>query len=83
MKITIEVDCSPGELRQAMGLPDLGPVHERYVAAMQRGMDGEIAPPDLANLLKSWAPSGENGLDFWRNLLAGRAGPGGGGKRPE
>ena len=34
MKVNVEIDCTPEEARRAMGLPDLTPIHERYVQMM-------------------------------------------------
>lgn len=78
MKVTIEIDCTPEEARAAMGLPDLTPVHERYVQAMTQAMEGNIRPEMLEGLVRSWAPMGEAGLTFWRRLMEGAAKPGDG-----
>ena len=40
MKVTIEVDCTPEEARQMMGLPDLTPLHEMYLAKMREAFEG-------------------------------------------
>lgn len=80
MKVTIEVDCTPEEARRAMGLPDLTPLHDRYMAKIQEALDaGTVGPEMLSSLAKSWAPVGDAGMDFWRKLLSGAAGakPGG------
>src|ERR1700712_2838966 len=34
MKVTVDVDCTPEEARRFLGLPDLSPVHDAYVAKM-------------------------------------------------
>ena len=36
MKITIDTECTPEEARRFLGLPDLSPVHDAYVAKLQR-----------------------------------------------
>lgn len=73
MKVTIDIDCTPEEARRAVGLPDLGPIHERYVQLMldlmQGGQGGAIKPEMLEGLMRSWAPMGEAGLAMWRRLL--------------
>ena len=71
MKFTIEVDCTPEEARRTMGLPDLSPLHERYLAKMQDAVEnGTIGPEIVSQMLKSWAPMGDAGMDFWRKLFA-------------
>jgi hypothetical protein len=32
MKITVDIDCTPGEARQFMGLPDLEPLQKHMPA---------------------------------------------------
>ena len=69
MKIHVEVDCTPEEARRAMGLPDLSPVHERYVAMMVEAIDKQANPEAFQALLQSWSPMGEAGMNFWRGLF--------------
>ena len=74
MKVTIAIDCTPEEARAAMGLPDLTPIHERYVQLTQEAMEGNVRPEMLEAMMRSWAPMGEAGMTFWRRLMEG-AGP--------
>jgi len=69
MKVTIEVDCTPEEARRTMGLPDLTPLHDRYIAMMQEAMEGSVRPELLENMMKSWSPMGEAGMTFWKRLF--------------
>jgi len=70
MKINVEVDCTPEEARRAMGLPDLSPIHDKYVAAMLEAMSGTAMKPEaIETMLKSWLPMSDAGLAFWRNLF--------------
>ena len=38
MKLNVEVDCTPEEARRFLGLPDLTPVHEKYVTSLMETM---------------------------------------------
>jgi hypothetical protein len=69
LKINVEVECTPEEARRAMGLPDLTPVHEKYVATMLEMMDGQVRPEAIEAMMRSWAPMGEAGMTFWRQLF--------------
>lgn len=70
MKVTIDIDCTPEEARRAVGLPDLTPLHDRYVQLMLDTMSGKAVKPEMIEaMLKSWAPMGEAGLGLWRRLL--------------
>jgi methylated-DNA-[protein]-cysteine S-methyltransferase len=44
MKVKVEVDCTPEEARRFMGLPDLTPVHEAYVAGELTVFDLPLVP---------------------------------------
>jgi hypothetical protein len=75
MKVTIEVDCTPEEARRMMGLPDLTPLHDRYLAKMQDAVEnGTIGPEIVGAMLKSWAPMNDAGMDMWRSLFAASTG---------
>jgi len=54
MKVTIEIDCTPDEARQFLGLPDLKPMQAAIMAKMESQMTeaADRFAPDA--LLKSW-----------------------------
>lgn len=71
MKFTIEAECTPEEARRVMGLPDLTPLHDRYLAKMQEAVEnGTVGPEIVASVMKSWAPMGDAGMDFWRKMFS-------------
>ena len=50
MKINVEVDCTPEEARRAIGLPDLTPLHDSYIAIDDSSaMDGSASSPNCSN----------------------------------
>jgi hypothetical protein len=69
MKINVEVDCTPEEARRFMGLPDLAPVHDKYVAMLTGAMDGVVAPDLLDNMVRSWMPMSDAGMGMWRKMF--------------
>ena len=69
MKINVEIDCTPEEARRAVGLPDLTPLHDRYVAMLMEMMEGSVRPDTLEAMMKGWAPVGEAGLAMWRRMF--------------
>lgn len=69
VKINLEVDCTPEEARRVMGLPDLTPLHERYVAMLGESMERAVRPELLEAMMKEWGPLGESGLAMWRRLF--------------
>lgn len=75
MKINLEVDCTPEEARRVMGLPDLTPLHDKYLTMLSGAMDGAVRPELIENMMKNWAPMGEAGMAMWRRLFeAGKPG---------
>lgn len=73
MKVNVEVECTPEEARRALGLPDLTPIHERYVAMMSEAMSGQVKPELIDGMIRSWAPMSEAGMGFWRRMFEGNA----------
>ena len=70
MKVTVDIDLTPEEARRAVGLPDLSPLHERYVQMLMGTMEGGAIKPEMVeSMMRSWAPMGEAGLALWRRLL--------------
>ncbi|HKM37197.1 MAG TPA: DUF6489 family protein [Thiopseudomonas sp.] len=64
MKITMEVDMSPEEVRKVMGLPDVEPMQKELMAKMQEKMNtyvDEISDPEL--FMKRIMPMGIQGMD--------------------
>lgn len=71
MKINVEIDCTPEEARRVMGLPDLSPLHEKYIGALGEMMDPKAHPELIETMMKSWAPMGDSAMAFWRRMFEG------------
>jgi hypothetical protein len=71
MKVNVEVECTPEEARRAIGLPDLSPIHERYIGMVLESMNGSVKPEVVESMMKSWAPMSEAGMTFWRRMFDG------------
>jgi len=69
MKINVEIDCTPEEARRFMGLPDLTPVHDAYIAQLLDTVKNGISPDMMAGAMKSWAPMGDAGMKMWQGLI--------------
>ena len=69
MKITMDVDCTPEEARRFLGLPDLTPVHDAYIEKMRTMVSDGVTPEMFGEMMKSWGPSSEAGLNLWRQML--------------
>ena len=69
MKLNVEVDCTPEEMRRLMGLPDLTPLHEKYIAMVSETMEGRVQPEMIETMIKNWGPMGEASLGFWQRMI--------------
>jgi len=56
MKITIDIDCTPLEARQLMGLPDVEPMQKAAMAEIEKRMMIELERYSPESLFKAWLP---------------------------
>lgn len=64
MKIKMEIDMSPEEVRKVMGLPDVEPMQKELMAKMQEKMNtyvDEMSDPEV--FMKRIMPMGIQGMD--------------------
>ncbi|HEX8214949.1 MAG TPA: DUF6489 family protein [Allosphingosinicella sp.] len=73
MKVTVDIDCTPEEARRFMGLPDLSSVHEAYLEKVRKTITEGLTPDLMREMMKSWGPMSEAGLNMWGQML-GQAG---------
>ncbi len=54
MKITVDVECTPEEARQFLGLPDVKPMQAAVLARMEEQMVNAVDALTPEAMLKSW-----------------------------
>ena len=54
MKVTVEIDCTPDEARQFLGLPDLKPMQTALMAKMEAQMAEAADRFSPHAMLRSW-----------------------------
>ena len=74
MKITVDVDCTPLEARQFMGLPDVEPMQKAAMADIEKRMMAEIERYSPESLFKAWLPIAGMNAD-WLQEFFKRASP--------
>ena len=74
MKITVDVDCTPLEARQFMGLPDVEPMQKAAMAEVEKRMMAELERYSPESLFKAWLPIAGMNAD-WLQELFKRASP--------
>ena len=80
MKVTVNVDYTPEEARTFLGLHDLAPIHEKYVATMLGAMDGAGSIEQMDKMIRAFAPMGDASMRLFQQMMEiGLNGPAGGG----
>ena len=82
MKIKLDIDCTPEELRSFFGLPDVRPMQEELLKNVQERLSANLKTLDPETMLKTWLLAGlkdfEQLQEMFMSQMAGR--PGGGKK---
>ncbi len=92
MKIHIEIDCTPEEVRAFFGQPDLRPIYDELLPVVQERLAEALRSMDTRTLVEQWLPLTTRGIEqwqrFWTQLAAAAVRgedpsgkPGGGGGR--
>ncbi|MBP6030004.1 MAG: hypothetical protein KA533_01090 [Sphingobium sp.] len=69
MKFTVNCDCTPEEARTFLGLPDLSPVHEKYIEVMLSSMDGAGSIDQMTKMLGAFAPMGDASMKLFSQMM--------------
>ena len=69
MKFSCDVACTPEEARRFLGLPDITPVHEAYVARMTKAVGEGLTPDMIAETMRSWGPMTEAGSQMFKTMF--------------
>jgi hypothetical protein len=83
MKVHIEIECSPEEARQFMGLPDVDKANKVYVDTIANAMKGVSNADQLQDYAKQLAPMGQLGLKVFQSFMDGAMKAPTGGAKPK
>lgn len=75
MKMNIEIECTPEEARELMGLPDVSKANEIYVDNVTKAIKGVTSLDQLDALSKQIAPMGQMGLKLFQGLAEAALSP--------
>ena len=82
MKVTVDVDCSPAEARAFLGLPDVTPIHDKYIRTVLDSFEGVGNVEQMETLFKSFSPMGDAGVRLFQQMMnIGLSGIGGTGDK--
>jgi len=69
MKITVDIDCTPAEARNFMGLPDFEPMQKRALEEIEKRMTDSLERYSPEALLKMWLTPGSINTDWLQDLM--------------
>jgi hypothetical protein len=76
MKFSLDIDCTPDELRGFFGLPEIKPMQEQLLKEVEERMRAKLAALDPEAMLKTWLPAGLKGFEqlqeMFLNQMSGR-----------
>lgn len=78
MKISLDIDCTPEELRGFFGLPDVRPMQEQLLKEVEERLRANLKTLDPETMLQNWLPAGLKGFEqlqeIFLNQMTGRGG---------
>jgi Family of unknown function (DUF6489) len=69
MKVHIEVEISPEEARQLLGLPDMNPIHQVLASQAKSKIESLGNAVDIDPLLKTWGSMGGLAQDALTSII--------------
>jgi hypothetical protein len=76
MKIRVDIDCTPEEARSFLGLPDLGPMQQRWLKEIQERMTAALQAMDPTTMMDTWLPSTVKGFERMQEMFLSQMGSG-------
>ena len=71
MKVTIDIECTPLEARQFVGLPDVQPMQAAVLAEVERRLMAEAEKFSPEGFMRAWFADGLQSADWFRDALGG------------
>ncbi|MCB9988006.1 MAG: hypothetical protein H6868_01580 [Rhodospirillales bacterium] len=73
MKFTVDIDCTPEEARQFIGLPNIAPLQDKMMKELEERMSENIRSLDPETFMKTWMPATVQGWGdmqkvFWSQM---------------
>jgi hypothetical protein len=75
MKITLDLDCTPEEVRAFFGLPDVKPLQDKLLQELQQRLSAALPAMDPETMLKTWLPATLKGFEQLQEMFMAQMGP--------
>jgi hypothetical protein len=69
MKLKFDIDCTPDELRGFFGLPEVKPMQDRLMEAVEERLRANLQALDPDAMLKAWMPAGLKGFEQLQEMF--------------
>ena len=76
MKISLDIDCTPEEVRKFLGLPEVQPLQEALLKEVQERMTANIKAMDAKAMIETWLPATLKGFEQLLFMTQMAGGPG-------
>ena len=74
MKIKLDIDCTPEEVREFFGLPRIKPVQEELLKEVQERLRANIKAMDPEAMFKTWLPATIQGFEQLQEMFVRQMG---------
>ena len=81
MKIKLDIDCTPDEVREFFGLPQIKPLQEELLKEVQERLSANIKAMDPEAIVKTWLPATLKGFEQLQEMFLSRMGGAGSNKK--
>jgi len=69
MKVKIDVDMTPMEARELLGLPDVRPLQELWLSRMNTKMEEHLEQLTPEGMVQSWVKAASGNAEWMTELL--------------
>ncbi len=69
MKVNVEFEMTPEEMRRLLGLPDVAPVNDMIVERLRDQVEKSLDGTLLRNMMQSIVKGGTQGIEAYQTLL--------------
>ena len=57
MKVNVDIECTPEEARQFLGLPNIAPMQDKMMKELEKRMQENVKNLDPETFMKTWMPA--------------------------
>jgi len=72
MKVNVEIDCTPLEARQFIGLPDVQPMQEALMKELEQRLRANLHAMDPESITRTWLPASIQGAEQLQKMFWGQ-----------